>query len=85
MERMLLSGEDTPAVALEILSCLTREQIVLLSCATIVARQCFVGVNLIDWTEEEKVGFVRKFTTYVDGLWEQERIWNEWEELEKVG
>ncbi len=85
MERMLLSGEDTPAVALEILSCLTREQIVLLSCATIVARQCFVGANSIDWTEEEKVGFVRKFTTYVDGLWEQERIWNEWEKLEKVG
>jgi hypothetical protein len=84
MESMLLSGADAPAVALEILSGLTRDQIVLLSCSTIVARQCFVGVNSRDWTKEEKAGFVRKFTTYVDGEWDQKSMWNEWEHLSQV-
>jgi hypothetical protein len=84
MERMLLQVADAPTVALEILSGLTRTQIVLLSCATIVAGQCFIGVNSRDWTKEERDGFTRKFTTYVDGPWDEERILNDWEELAKV-
>jgi hypothetical protein len=57
IERMLLWVADAPVVALEILSGLTRTQIVLLSCATIVAGQCFLNmnssVNSRDWTDEE--------------------------------
>jgi hypothetical protein len=88
MERMLLGVADAPAVALEILSGLTRTQIVLLSCATIVAGQCFLGVaNGVEsrsWTDEERDTFVRKFTSYVAGPWDRERILNDWEELAKV-
>jgi hypothetical protein len=57
MESMLLWVADAPAVALEILSGLTRTQIVLLSCATIVEGQCFLSltrtVDSRDWTDEE--------------------------------
>ncbi len=84
MEMMLPLVADAPVVALEILSDLTRMQIVLLSCAATAAGQCFTGMNSRDWTEEEKVGFTRKFTTYVDGPWDQERIWNEiWSKLDR--
>ena len=88
MERMLLGVADAPAVALEILSGLTRTQIVLLSCATIVEGQCFLNVTSSvdsrDWTEEERTAFVCKFTTYVAGPGDRERILNDWEELAKV-
>ncbi|KUJ09873.1 uncharacterized protein LY89DRAFT_787587 [Mollisia scopiformis] len=88
IERMLLGAADTSAVALEILSGLTRTQIVLVSCATVVEVQCFHSVtrsaDLRDWTEEEREAFVRKFTSFVDGYWDQERILNDWEELVKV-
>jgi hypothetical protein len=87
VERMLLLVADAPAIALEILSGLTRTQIVLLSCATVVAGQCFlnvIGMDSKDWTDEERARFTSKFTTYVEGPWNQEMILNEWEELAKV-
>jgi hypothetical protein len=88
MERILLGVADAPAVALEILSGLTRTQIVLFSCATIVTGQCFLtmtsGVDSKDWTDEERDAFARKFTSYVAGPWDREKILNDWEELAKV-
>jgi hypothetical protein len=87
MESMLLWVADAPAVALEILSGLTRTQIVLLSCATIVERQCFLSLSRVDsrdWTDEERDAFVCKFTTHVAGSWNPEKILNDWEELAKV-
>jgi hypothetical protein len=81
MERMLLPVADTPTIALDILSGLTRTQIVLLSCTTVVAGQCF---HSRDWTKEERDGFATKFSTYVDGRWDPERILNDWEELYRV-
>ena len=88
MERMLLQVVNAPAVALEILSGLTRTQIVLLSCATIVAGQCFLNVtgrvDSRDWTDKERAVFANKFTSYVDGPQDQERILHDWEELVKV-
>ena len=88
MEKMLLWAADAPAVALEILSGLTRTQIVLLSCATIVAGQCFLNVtgpvDSRDWTDKERADFTSKFNSCVDGPWDRERILHDWEELVKV-
>ena len=78
MEKMLLWVADAPAVALEILSGLTRTQIVLLSCATIVAGQCFLNVtsrvDSRDWTDKKRADFTSKFTSCVYGPWDRERI-----------
>ncbi len=90
MERMLLWVVDALAVALEILSGLTRTQIVLLSCATVV-EHCFLnviagtdGMDWSDWEEDEQTAFVCKFSNHVSGIWDQERILKDWEELAKV-
>ena len=88
MERMLIMVADAPAVALEILSGLTRTQMALLSCATLVTGQCFhdvvSGVDSREWTDEERAAFARKFTSFVAGRWDEERILNDWDELAKV-
>jgi len=85
---MLVEVADALAVALEILSGLTRTHIALLSCATIVAGQCFYdvinGVDLREWTDEERVAFTRKFTSFVAGRWDEERVLNDWDKLAKV-
>ena len=88
MEKMLLGVEDAPAVALEMMSGLTRTQMTLLSCATLVARQCLhdvvSGVDSREWTDEERAVFARKFTSFVAGQWDEERILNDWDKLAKV-
>jgi hypothetical protein len=88
MERILVEVADAPAVALEILSGLTRTQMALLSCATIVAGQCFHdvanGVDSREWTDEERAAFTRKFTSFVAGRWDGERVLNDWNKLAKV-
>lgn len=71
IKRMLVEVVDALAVALEILSGLTRTQMALLSCATIVAGQCFhdviSGVDSREWTDKERATFTRKFTSFVAG------------------
>jgi hypothetical protein len=88
MERILVEVADAPAVALEILSGLTRTQMALLSCATIAAGQCFHdvvnGVDSREWTDEERAAFTRKFTSFVAGRWDEERVLNDWNKLAKV-
>jgi hypothetical protein len=88
MERMLIRVADAQAVALEIISGLTRTQMALLSCATIVAGQCFHdvvnGVDSREWTDEERAAFTRKFTSFVAGRWDEESILNDWDKLAKV-
>jgi hypothetical protein len=85
---MLLRVADAPAVALEIISGLKRTQIVLLSCASKVAGQCFLdvasGVYSREWTNEERAAFSCKFTRCVAGSWERGCILNDWDELAKV-
>jgi hypothetical protein len=88
MKRMLLQVPDAPAVAVEILSGLKRTEIVLISCATVVAGQCFLdmvsGVDPESWTAEERAAFTRKFTSSAVGNWAREDILNDWKELAKV-
>jgi hypothetical protein len=60
----------------------------LLSCATLIAGQCFhdvvSGLDSREWTDEERAAFARKFTSFVAGQWNEERILNDWDKLAKV-
>lgn len=88
MERILVKVADTPAIALEILSSLTYTQMALLLCTTIIAGQYFHNiVNSVDsreWTDKKRATFTRKFTSFVAGQQDKERVLNDWNKLAKV-
>ncbi|KAH6703051.1 hypothetical protein BKA61DRAFT_680685 [Leptodontidium sp. MPI-SDFR-AT-0119] len=90
LEKILFGSGDAPIIASKILSRLSSEEMVLLSCTTTIDREDFS--TLSDWQssgywfdEKEEEAFCRKFGYFMSGRrWDPRDILGKWENFYKV-
>jgi len=85
LKKMLSKSRDARITASKILSRLSIEEIVLLSCTT----SCTTTINREDRSEylvdaEKEEVFCRKFTYFVSGCWNRRDVLGSWEKFHKV-
>jgi len=85
LKKMLPKSRDARIIASKILSRLSIEEIVLLSCTT----SCTATISREDRSEylvdaEEEEVFCRKFTYFVSGSWNRRDVLDSWEKFHKV-
>ncbi|KAG4429242.1 hypothetical protein IFR05_015271 [Cadophora sp. M221] len=83
LEKILSGSGDARIIASKILSCLSSEEMVLLSCTTTIDREDFS--NLSDWQrsgywfdQKEEEAFCRKFDYFMSESWDPRDIFNKW-------